>query len=51
MKKKPDVEILEVRLRCPECSYVLETDVCNNCGCEIDIDEIMIDIQVEEILQ
>lgn len=51
MKKKPDVEILEVRLRCPECNYVLETDVCNNCGCEIDTDEIMIDIQVEEILQ
>lgn len=51
MKKKPDVEILEVRLRCPECNYVLETDVCNNCGCEIDTDEIMIDIQPDEILQ
>jgi hypothetical protein len=50
MKKRPQVEILELRLRCPECNYILESDVCNNCGCEIDTDEIMIDIQPDEIL-
>lgn len=50
MKKRPQVEILELRLRCPECDYVLERDVCNNCGCEIDTDTFMIDIQPEEIL-
>ena len=51
MKKKPDIEILEVRLRCPECNWLLENDICDNCGCEIDINEIMIDIQPEEILK
>ena len=50
MKQKPQVEILELRLRCPECDYILESDVCNNCGCEINTEEITIDIQVEEIL-
>lgn len=51
MKKKPQVEILELRLRCPECDYVLDSDICNKCGCEIDTDTFMIDIQPEEILQ
>lgn len=51
VKKRPQVEILELRLRCPECNYILESDVCNYCGCEIDTDEIMIDIQPDEILQ
>lgn len=51
VKKRPQVEILELRLRCPECNYILESDVCNHCGCEIDTDEIMIDIQPDEILQ
>ena len=49
-KKKPEVEILEIRLRCPECDYVLESNVCNKCGCEIDTEELIVDIQVEEIL-
>ena len=51
MKKRPQVEILELRLRCPECNYVLESNICGNCGCEIDTDEFMIDIQLDEILQ
>ena len=50
MKQKPQVEILELRLKCPECDSILESDVCGSCGCEIDTEEITIDIQVEEIL-
>ena len=50
MKKKPDVEILEVRLRCPECNYVLETDVCNNCGCEIVPDKYLNVIKILDLL-
>lgn len=50
MKKKPEVEIEEIKLLCPECGEVLTTDVCHSCGCEIDTGEITIDIQPEEIL-
>ena len=50
VKKRPQVEILELRLRCPECDYVLDSNICNNCGCEIDTDTFMIDIQPDEIL-
>lgn len=48
--QKPQVEIIEIRLRCPECDCILETAICNNCGCEIDTSEVLVDIQVEEIL-
>ena len=44
MKKKPEVEIEEIKLLCPECGEVLTTDVCHSCGCEIDTGEITIDI-------
>ena len=50
MKKRPEVEIGEVKLLCPDCGSILTNEVCNRCGCEIDTREIAIDIQPEEIL-
>lgn len=50
MKKKPEVAILEIKLLCPDCGKVLTSAVCDNCGCEIDVSEITIDIQPEGIL-
>ena len=50
LKMKPQIEIIELRLRCPECDCVLESAICNKCGCEIDTNELFVDIQVEEIL-
>ena len=51
MKKKPEVEIGEIKLVCPDCGEVLTSVICENCGCEIDVSEIIIDIQPEEILE
>lgn len=50
MKKKPEIELGEIKLLCPECGEILIRDVCDKCGCEIDTREINIDIQPEEIL-
>lgn len=50
MKQKPDVEFDNLRLVCPECGETLKTDICHNCGCEIDIEEFTVDIQPKEIL-
>ena len=50
MKKRPEVEIEVIHLLCPDCGEVLEADVCDYCGCEIDTSEFTIDIQPEEIL-
>lgn len=50
MKKRPQIEIIELKLRCPDCDEILKGKFCDNCGCEINTEEITIDIQVEEIL-
>lgn len=49
MKKIADVKA-DIKLLCPDCGEVLTRTVCDNCGCEIDTREIIIDIQPEEIL-
>jgi predicted amidophosphoribosyltransferase len=50
MKKKPEVELGEIKLLCPDCGEELTTHICSKCGCEIDTSEFTIDIQPEEIL-
>ena len=50
MKLTPNVEFDNIRLVCPECGETLTTSVCQNCGCEIDMAEFMIDIQPFEII-
>lgn len=50
MKRKPEIAIENIKLIYPECGEELKTDICQNCGCEIDTREITIDIQPEEIL-
>jgi hypothetical protein len=50
MKKRPDVEVVEIVLKCPECGEILNADVCSECGCEIDLNEFSIDVQPFEIL-
>jgi len=49
-KIKPEVIITSLYLECPICYKRLTYDTCSNCGQEIDISEMMIDIQVSEIL-
>ena len=49
--KRPQVEIKEIRLLCPDCGNVLEFDICECCGCQIDTEEFEIDIQPIEILE
>lgn len=50
MKKKPEIEIAKIILTCPDCGAELKTDICDICGCEIDLGAIYIDIQPSEIL-
>lgn len=51
MKKRPQIEIVDLKLRCPDCDEILKSKIYDNCGCEINTVEITIDIQVEEILK
>lgn len=51
MKKTPNIANISVELSCPDCDTILKSTVCPNCGCEINTDEIMIDIQPSEILE
>lgn len=50
MMKTPNVEFDNIRLTCPDCGEVLDSNICKNCGCVINTAEFQIDIQPEEIL-
>lgn len=50
MKKEPEVEFENIKLICPDCGAELNTDVCDNCRCEISLDMFYIDVQPREIL-
>lgn len=51
MKKKPEVEFEKIKLICPDCGMELKTDICENCDCEMSLEEFYIDIQPSEMLE